>query len=189
MERNKILYFARFLTRFILILCFLFFTILVITIIYWHADPKAFSNVDVTHSFKAGFGVNNIRILFPAVQASSGTILLSDLNHAMIYWLFIRASLFLLLATFIIKRILLILKSIHNLTTFYSRNIRHFQEIASYAFLAFLLSCFNFSYLEGQFNLSIDLPFAPLSFAVSALVLAEIFKEGKQLLEDQNMII
>lgn len=189
MKRNKIISAAILLSRIFILLCAVLFLTFTITTIYWHFNADAFANVEVTNSFKAGFGVNDIRVYPVNTPKPADGIFLSELNYGMIYWLYLRGAFFFTLTVLILRKIILILRSINTLQTFYQDNIKHFQAIAQYAFLAFLLSCFNFSYLNGNSEISFKFAFTPLAFALGALVLAEVFKEGKQLLEDQNLII
>ncbi|MEZ4826424.1 MAG: hypothetical protein R3C61_09035 [Bacteroidia bacterium] len=51
------------------------------------------------------------------------------------------------------------------------------------------LGWFNFYYQNQAFDLHFTLPVYPLIFAVSCFVMAEIFAEGKNLLEDKEFIV
>ncbi|MDZ7774078.1 MAG: hypothetical protein U5K31_15245 [Balneolaceae bacterium] len=64
------------------------------------------------------------------------------------------------------------------------------QSIARLAFAGFLLGCFNFSLFEGSNpHLQLGIALGPLMLSLGSLVLAEIFKEGRQLLEEQDLIV
>lgn len=189
MKNDPIIKYAIALSKTVLWLCYIFFTAFIVMLIHWHFNPEGYGNVDVTNSFKAGFGVSDIKVYTGEKSQKAGEIMFSKLNHIMVYWLLLRASFFFGLTVAIIRRIVHILQSMKDISTFYHANINHFQTMAKYGFIVFFISCFNFSYINGEFDFHFTIAFGPLLFAMACLVLAAVFKEGKRLLEDQNMII
>ncbi len=186
---NQIIRVAFLLSKGVMVLAIVLFFVFVAAVIHWHFDPTFYSRVDVSNCFRPGYGVNDI-IYYPASKSlPSDAILLSNLNHMMVYWLLLRGAFFVFLTVAILRKVILILQSLQNTRTFYIGNIGHFRSIASLAFLGFIMSCFNFSYLDNGLQFSFTIAFGPLLLAVASLVLAEIFKEGSQLMEDKNLII
>jgi len=186
---NRILQTASILGKLIIGLGVALFVLFFVALIYWHVQPSAFSMVDLQATLKAGFGVNGIRIYSNADSIPGNAVLMSEINQWLLYWIFIRGLIFIVLTVLITLSALRIIRSIRSLRTFYRDNVRQFKRIAFYGFIAFFFSLFNISYLDGQFDLHLKTAFGPLVLAIGALVLAEVFKEGAQLLDDQKLII
>ncbi|MEZ4772648.1 MAG: DUF2975 domain-containing protein [Bacteroidia bacterium] len=187
METNRTIQMAIWVTNGVMLLFILFFAGFAGILLHWHINPEAYCNVEISSGFKAGFGIQDIRINKENLSADS--LSLSQLSHVMVYWLLLRSSLFFILSLAIILRIKKILHSIRTIHTFYDENIRHFKVMGKWALAAFGLSCFNFYYQNGDFDLNFTIAFAPLLFSVACFVMKEIFTEGKNLLEDKNLIV
>lgn len=151
--------------------------------------PQAVSAVEVTDSFDPGYGINEVNIHPDKDKIPAEAILLSDLNTIMACWLLLRGSFFFAISLFVIHKVMEILKGVRQIKTFYNENIQHFKNISRIVFIGFIVSCFNFSYMAGDFKLGLTIAWSPLLFSMASLVLAEIFKEGKELLEDKNTIV
>lgn len=189
MKRNKVISSARVLSKIVRWLCYLFFGLFTIIVIHWHIAPDNYNQLEVTDGFKAGYGVNAFQWKPSTVMTENLALRMSELPAVMVYWLYLRAVIFFTITLFIIREADYILKSVASLKTFYDQNEEHFRKIARWAFIGFILSCFNFSYLNQGFQLDFRLVFAPLLLSIGSLVLAEIFSEGKELSEDQRMIV
>ncbi len=189
MKRNKVIESARVLNRIVKWLCCIFFALFTGIIIHWHSSPETYRALEVTDAFKAGYGINDLQWKSGKSEPDENALYLSTLSAPMVYWLYLRTLIFFFITLRIIRETDHILRSIASLKTFYDQNQHHFRKIARSAFIAFPLSCFNFSYLYGNFQLDLKLVFAPLLLSIGSLVLAEIFSEGKELSEDQRMIV
>lgn len=190
MERNKILWLALLLTRAILGLCYILLAGLLVLLAYWLLDPSALSSVEVAGIADTGYGIADFRFGVPPAEMNEDSIPMNELHPVMAGWLLVRGGIFFAITITIIRKAAEILKSIRSLKTFYAGNIRNFQFIARLAFAAFLLSSVNFGYAEdGVSRLQFGIAFGPLLLSVGSLVLAEIFKEGRQLLEEQDLIV
>ncbi len=187
--QNKTIRLASILGKLLIGICCLLYLSFLIAFVYWHFDQTAFQLVDLNDAFKAGYGVNGVQYYQHSAQLPSNAVPMSELSPGMMYWLFFRISIFVALTILITRSALRIVHSIGSLKTFYQDNIRHLRTIALYGFIAFVFSTFNFLSFEGQSNLFLKTAFGPLVLSVGALVLAEVFREGKNLLEEQNLII
>lgn len=189
MEGNKVLRYSILLCRGLLVLIYVFMGVTVTGAIYWHFDPAFFSQVEVTEGFRPGYGLGGFHVYLSGNQPPESAILLSETSYVMMYWLLIRGVFFYVLTIVIIKKIIRILESIRSLKTFYMDNIRHFRTLARYAFLGFIVSSVNFSYFDDELSILIGTAFGPLLVAAACMVLAEIFEEGRNLMEDKNLIV
>jgi len=186
--QNNIIRLARLFTKAILVICITFFVCFAGIIIHSQFSPNTYEKVEVTRSFKAGFGVS-MEYHPDDKKISNEAIMLNDLNAGMVWWLLIRTILFFGLMLLVLFRVLAVLKSVNSLNTFYDGNVHHFQFMAKLGLATVIISCFNFYNTDVASDINFTLPFGPAAFMLACLVMAEVFKEGKQLVEDKNMII
>ena len=82
-----------------------------------------------------------------------------------------------------------IMQSVKNLNTFQKNNVRSFRKIGKYLFIIFLLSSyFKLRFQQGGMT-NFSLNFTPLMFMLIAFILAEIFKEGNLLQQENDLTI
>ncbi|MEO1053128.1 MAG: DUF2975 domain-containing protein [Bacteroidota bacterium] len=189
MKTNTVIKLAIGLSRCIMGVC-IFAVVLSLTVtVHWHFSKGYYDHIEVSQTFKAGFGMGDVQVLLPHHVRHEGMIMLSDLNNYLFYWLLVRAMVFVALVFLIVRSILQVLHSMKSVRTFHEGNIKHFRRISLFSFIATLFSVFNFGLIRGELMIYLDLPFGPLLFALGAYVMAEVFKEGKLLLEDQQLMI
>jgi hypothetical protein len=85
----------------------------------------------------------------------------------------------------ILGKLLKITRSIDNLKTFALGNAKAFHDISIYAFLIFCIQIIKI--LPEKISLGIH--FEPLVAAALAFILSEVFKEGHQLMEDNELTV
>lgn len=190
MERNRIIVIAKGLCRFMEIFLMLFAVLFTGVLIHWHFSPETYALVELPSALKGGFTGQDFRI----INASDGEnltnqVLLSELTPGMLYWTYLRTLAFLSLMFLIVKEVRRILGSIESLETFRQDNVIAFQKIGRYALIIFFLASFNVWVVPGDSNINLNFALGPLLFAVFALVMAEVFKEGNRLMEDSNLTI
>lgn len=78
-----------------------------------------------------------------------------------------------------------VIKSINSLKTFAEGNIKAFQNISLYAFIIF---CVQITKILPE-KISLGFHFEPLIGAALAYVLAEVFKEGHQLMKESELTV
>jgi len=189
MPDNKIIKGAYYFGKALLVLCVVLFIFFTLMFVYWHVNPTAFQHVDIAKTFEPGYGLGGIQLYFNESQIRPGAVLLSDVDQPILYWIYLRGVLFFLITFMMLRYAIRILKSLRNLNTFYAENISSLKSIAYYAFAGAVLACFNAYKSENGWQISLDLPLAPLALALSCLVLAEVFKEGRHLAEEQKLIV
>ena len=187
MKKNHIIKGAITLSYVLATFLVLLFGAMIFALIHSHFQPERYQQVIINDSFKAGWSQSNFYICQDCAQPDD--IVLGSLSSGMKGWLAIRNTLLFGISLLIIRRVLQILRSVKNIQTFYAGNIDHFRALAYYGVFIFLLGTFNFLYLDGHITWYFKLPLGPLGFSAACLVLAEVFKEGKLLLEDKNAII
>lgn len=187
MANNKIITSAIGLSHLVFGALILFYLFFVVSFIHSILAPELYQQVILTQSFKAGWGINHIRICTDC--ATPTDIVLGNLENSMRLWLFLRGSVFFVLACLITHKIRQILRSIRQLQTFYASNITHFKILAGYGAVAFVFSTFNCFWQAGAVSWHFTFPLGWLVFSAACLVLSEIFKEGKLLVEDNASIV
>ncbi len=87
--------------------------------------------------------------------------------------------------------IIQILRSLKSFKAFVEENIARFKRIASLSLAAFFLNLLQVRVITDNkdLNLSWDFELSYLIFMFAALILSEIFKEGKQMADEQNSIV
>ncbi|MCB9231010.1 MAG: DUF2975 domain-containing protein [Bacteroidia bacterium] len=151
-------------------------------------SPESYSQVVAENAFQTGFGLGNFKFC-PECAHDGSRIFLGELSQGMILWLFVRLLVFGGLVLAILVRIGKIFNSVKSARTFYDENIRHFRILGRLSLAIFLFSSFNFVSWRGETGFHFTLAFGPLFFGVGCMVLAEVFREGKLLLEDNASII
>lgn len=188
-SRNTILRYAHSFSKGLYYLCIILFIAFFLILFTGYYSSGILPNIELKQTFEPGYGVGGLQLHFDQKDVPVNALLLKDLNKGMFFWLLIRGSFFVILTILIVRKIIAILDSVREVKTFYEQNIRYFREIGWWALIGFIMSCFNFSYLDNQFTLLFDIAWGPLAFGIGCYVLAEVFKEGKELLEDKNAII
>lgn len=89
-----------------------------------------------------------------------------------------------------LRRGVLIWKSVKERSTFCAKNSSYFRQIAIYAFILFLMVSFNFVD-EGKHGIGLQIGIAMEWLAVSLtnLGMSEVFKEGLKLQKDVDAVI
>jgi len=82
-----------------------------------------------------------------------------------------------------------IVGSVKHFNTFKKDNVISFSRIGKYLLLFFLLTSYSvIEFQEGK-NTETHISFIPLFFALLAFIMAEIFKEGNILMEENELTV
>lgn len=129
-------------------------------------------NTEIDH----GFTIND----YPLEKLSAVTLVFNLTQY----------SAFFILLILIFTKVLQVIGSLKNWKTFSQNNVHHFRKIGSFLLIIAALTSVGFMHSQsGQINLSFYLPISWLAAALSAFLLAEIFKEGQQLAEEQKLTV
>lgn len=88
-----------------------------------------------------------------------------------------------------VKEFLNIIESVKLTETFHQRNILSFQKMYKYLFVIFVLSSITIVNAQEANFYGYSIQFTPLILSLAALIMAEIFKQGNQLLEENQLTI
>lgn len=101
----------------------------------------------------------------------------------------LKAMLAIVCYVFIIRESLKVVGSIQSLETFGRRNIKSFQRIGQLFAILFLLSLLQLGNASGKLELTIQLKPGYLLGTLVGYLLAEIFREGNNLMEENKLTI
>ncbi len=90
----------------------------------------------------------------------------------------------------IFSELIKVVQSIKSLKTFTNNNIQAFKNIGIYLLIIFALGAISLNIGEGDsYRFSFSIKFYPLIGALFALLMAEIFKEGNRLREENELTV
>lgn len=107
------------------------------------------------------------------------------------YFNWVQISLQITLLFLVWTNLLRVLKSVASFETFISNNSTRFRSIALLILALFASNLFHFFHspdLESA-TLKWQMDFSTLFFALGAFVLAEVFKEGKRMADEQKLFV
>jgi hypothetical protein len=114
---------------------------------------------------------------------------LSRISITSLYVNYLQVMCMLLLIFLAVREFLAIIRSVQIVETFHQRNISAFQKIGKYFFLLFILSGITIVSAQEAHLHSYSLQLTPLILSVVALIMAEIFRQGNKLLEENQLTI
>ena len=185
--KNSIINITRNLCQIIQLFLGLYLIVLTIVCVSSRATSATPGNIEISPYFVSGFGGTiTIRSCGDCLSENQ----LYHLDSGWLAWLYFREGLVVILMVLITGGLISILNSLGDFKTFYDSNIEQFLKLARYGFIAFIIASFNIGPSEVS-GVHLDLTFAmgPLLFALGSLILAEIFREGKSLLEESKTIV
>ncbi|WP_343328261.1 DUF2975 domain-containing protein [Polaribacter staleyi] len=192
MEKNKLLNIAVVVCKSIRVIYIIVFIILTGIFIHLQIDPDTYN--------KANYSFHNKTSGFKIIKSKRWKISSTKLEDKDVYTIdkilktslyinylkLVAILLFIFLAT---KEFQKIMQSVKHLKTFQKNNVNSFRKIGKYIFMIFLLSSYvKVNFQQGGFS-STNINFTPLFLMLIAFILAEIFKEGNLLQQENDLTI
>ena len=123
------------------------------------------------------------------VPTDSEVFAIDELTMGSLYFNYIKVALVVVLGFLCVKEFQKVIESVKGIKSFQRRNVSSFRRIGKYlVVIFFLLSYSSFTFQQGGmsgFYLSFDL----LVLSLLAFIMAEIFKEGNNLLEENELTV
>lgn len=198
MNRNRLLTISFAACKILSVMLLVILGAYVFMFVHWHMNPDFYEHVKVGDMLgKSTANVSTERISFTLVDLKTSeakpnieTIFtLGHLTYISFYLLFVQTISYFILALLIIREIQKIIQSVQEFDSFRIRNVISFRKIGMYCFLFFIASGFLFAQTaEGNF-LGLYFHLTPLGFMLASYVLAEIFREGNKLYEEQQLTV
>ena len=114
---------------------------------------------------------------------------LANWKNGSLYFNYLKFMLVFITAYLIIHQFGKVIKSVKELRTFHQTNIIAFKKIGKYCLFIFFLSIFNYWKIGDFSRASISIYFSPLFFAIFSFILSEIFTEGNNITQENQLTI
>lgn len=190
-------------TSFILIIIFLSWTAFVT---YWHVNPD---HQIYSRDLRIGHNPGGLMIFGKQIfsrhsdvwgvtreitETKTGQKIEDQLTFKKIlplslYLVYLQYPAMLFLLYLSIREFVKVIKSVGAVETFKNSNIQSFRRIGKYQLFFFVLSIVTYVvFKQGNF-LKVSIAFTPLLLSLLAFVMAEIFKEGNKLQEENQLTV
>jgi hypothetical protein len=114
---------------------------------------------------------------------------LGKISKMSLYINFLKLNAVLILIFLSVKEFQKVMKSVKSLKTFEKNNVISFRRIGKYLLFIFLLTSYiRVEFQQGGFS-GIHISFTPLFLMLIAFIMAEIFKEGNLLKQENDLTI
>ena len=160
-------------------LCFLGIAVFLVTGIYYLFISDA-GESNLIHLTEAGLVLSSDEV--PSVIPVAHKTYIIIAFH-------VKAILLFTVFAFLFKEGTKVINSIDSLDTFRTENVRSFQRIGQLFIALFLIHLLGLGYGGEQFRFTMRFEFVYLFCALFSYVLAEIFKEGNRLMEENKLTI
>ncbi len=189
MKKNPLLYVATFTCK---IFCFVQLAMLLfitVVLIHWHIDREFYSDTVLTSGFLNRSTIGYSVTTRWTTDTLKAPLTLSNVRPPSLYFSYIQLSMIFLFTFLTFKEFLKIIRSVRLIQTFKKANIKSFRSIGKYFLLIFILTSFSVVYFKQGMFYGFSLSFTPLILMFVAYILAEIFKEGNDLSEENQLTI
>ncbi len=193
MKRNKLLNVALVVTKAIQALIILVLVILVIAFVHIHFSKDDYKGVQISIqngnlSMYESKG-DNIETAPAPSYTSDKKVYLKDLNLFSFYFTFLQIVFSMALCFLIAQQVIRILKSVQEFQPFAEGNIKAFKRIGYYCLSIAIVNCFRFLITQNSSSITFSIDYFLLIFMLVVFVLAEIFREGLKLYEQDKLTI
>ncbi len=114
---------------------------------------------------------------------------LDKIKVSSLYFLYFRTIAILILVFLCFKRFQNVIESLKSIESFKKSNVLYLKRLAFYLFLIFIVNLYVYIGFEEGSLTSISISVTPLLLALLSIILAEVFKEGNQLMEENKLTV
>jgi len=204
MNKNLLLYLALIGSRLVGGFLCLGLALLLGIFVHWHLNPEHYKSVlvmakDGTIAFTDGKPISSNPlpdqedVHLPdktnSAYLSNTGYYLNELNAFSVYYIFCQTLLSIILSLFMVREVIRILKSVQERQTFTAINVKSFRLLGYLCLAMLALNSIGYLSTNQDSNLSFSLNFTVLAFMLAAFIMAEIFKEGQNLSEQDQLTI
>lgn len=194
MKKNSLLNIAIIICKFFRLFYVVAFIILTGFFIHFQISPSSYKNIDFeTKINEYKFSVNTTttnKILVNGISPDDTEVFTLDkLKFSSLYFNYIKLSIVFLFSFLCIKEFQNVIESVKEIKTFQKRNISSFTRIGNYLLVIFILMSYSsISFEQGGIS-RLYISFTFLILSLLAYIMAEIFKEGSKLLEENKLTV
>lgn len=199
MTKNRLLNIAIGSCKFLKLIYILSFIFTSIIFIHIQIDREAYNGIKINHTGDTSttFSIGSIKSHSDKLNDPYNEVyVLEKLTTITIYLIYFKFTCIFILLFLSIKEFQNIIQSVKRLDTFRRNNILSFRQIGKYSILYFILTLLYFTltfdntlyFGQGGFSQT-SISFTPLLFALISFILAEIFKEGNKLQQENELTV
>lgn len=193
MKKNTLLNIAIVICKFLRLFYFIIFLILTGLFIHFQVSPSSYENVD----FKTKLNDNGIIMGSTSYKIhvdgkspdDSDVFVLNKLKLSSLYFNYLKFNAFLLLIYLCVKEFQKVIDSVKKIKTFQKVNVSSFKKIGKYLLIISVLMGYSSFTFQGGGKSGFHIYFTPLVLSLLAYIMAEIFKEGNNLLEEYKLTV
>ncbi len=193
MKKNTLLNIAIVICKFLRLFYFIVFLMLTGLFIHFQVSPSSYENVD----FKTKLNDNGISMGSTSYKIhvdgkapdDSDVFVLNKLKRSSLYFNYLKFTALLLLIYLCVKEFQKVIDSVKEIKTFQKVNVSSFKKIGKYLLIITVLIGYSSFTFQGGGKSGFYIPFTPLVLSLLAYIMAEIFKEGNNLLEEYKLTV
>lgn len=194
MKKNTLLNIAIIICKFFRLIYIVIFLMLTGLFVHSQISPSSYKNLDFNSKINEyDFSMNSYstdKIIVNGVTPEDSEVFTFDkLKYSSLYFNFIKFALVLFCSFLCLKEFQNVIESVKEIKTFQKRNVSSFRRIGKYLLVIFILMSYSsFTFQQGGIS-SFHISFTLLILSLLAYIMAEIFKEGRKLSEENKLTI
>ena len=193
MTKNTLLNIGIIICKFLCLFYIVIFLVLTGLFVHFQFSPSSYEDVsskmDTSSVFKTSISKSYKIHVDGKVPEDSEVFTLNKLKYSSLYFNFIKLSIVLLFSFLCAKEFQNVIESVKEINTFQKRNVSSFRRIGKYLLVIFILMSYSsFTFQQGGTS-GFYISFTVLILSLLAYIMAEIFKEGNKLLEENILTV
>jgi hypothetical protein len=189
MNRNSLLNIANFFCQFFKFLIGITMIIITLVFIHFQFDRGFYNEWKVDKPEMDSIVFIESETLIGKKTGNGQELKFTDWKIASLYFNYLKLTGILVLIYLAIYQFQKVLHSVKKLETFHQTNVDAFKNIGYYCLLITALSVFSYWDFESYSTISFSVSLEILLIALIAFILAEIFKEGNNLMEENKLTV
>lgn len=196
MTKNNLLNIAIILSKLAQLGYIITFLVLTFIFIHFQIDNSSYKDTYLKEKIindKSSFNLNLHKeskfTLTKKTLTDNEVFSLKKIEPISLYIQYLKYTLIIFLSFFSFKEFEKIIKSVKKLQTFRKDNVKSFRKIGKYVALIFILTSYTYISFKNGYLSNINISFSFLGFIILPFIMAEIFKEGKKLQEENDLTI
>jgi hypothetical protein len=194
MEKNKLLNIAIIICKGVRIFYIFLFIALTSVLIHFQFSPESYKELKYDSKNSGNFifhtsTVSNTKNTVTDETKNIDVFSFSEITKTSVFFNYLQFSAIFIFIFLSVKEFQFVIESVKKLKTFQNNNVTSFRKIGKYIFIIFLLMSYTNVQFQEIGKIGFQLELTPLLFVLIAFIMAEIFKEGNSLQEENDLTI
>ena len=194
MKKNTLLNIAIGICKFMRLFYFIIFLLLTGLFVHFQVSPSSYENLDIKtklndNGISLGSTTSYKMHVDGKAPEDSDVFVLNKLKWSSLYFNYIKFTVLLLLIYLCVKEFQKVIDSVKEIKTFQKVNVSSFKKIGKYLLIISVLMGYSSLTFQGGGKSGFHISFTPLALSLLAYIMAEIFKEGNNLLEEYKLTV